>query len=243
MSYVLILGASSDIANAVAHRYAKAGYNLFLAGRNVQDLSLSAVDIHIRYQVDVEAVEFDALAFSSHKNFYSSLKEKPLGVICAFGYLGNQENAEYDFDETYKILDTNFIGCVSILNIIANDFSIRNFGFIVGISSVAGERGRKKNYMYGSAKAGFTAYLSGVRNRLFIKGVQVLTVNPGFVYTKMTEGLELPAKLTAHPKEVAEDIFAAQQQGKDVLFTKWFWKWIMLIIKLIPEKIFKKLSV
>ncbi|NBL00175.1 MAG: SDR family NAD(P)-dependent oxidoreductase, partial [Erysipelotrichia bacterium] len=110
-------------------------------------------------------------------------------------------------------------------------------------SSVAGDRGRKANYIYGSAKAGFSAYLSGLRNRLHGSGVQVLTVKPGFVNTKMTEGLDLPAKLTAEPEDVARDIFRAQQKGKDVLYTKCIWKLIILIIKHVPEFMFKKMSI
>jgi len=116
-------------------------------------------------------------------------------------------------------------------------------GFIVGVSSVAGERGRKANYIYGSAKAGFSTYLSGLRNRLYESGVEVLTVKPGFVATKMTQDLDLPEKLTAEASEVAEDIFNAQQKGKNILYTKWIWKYIMLIIKHIPEFMFKKMSI
>ena len=127
-------------------------------------------------------------------------------------------------------------------NIIANDFEKRRSGFIVGISSVAGDRGRKSNYIYGSAKAGFSAYLSGLRNRLHSVHVQVLTVKPGFVRTKMTEGMDLPERLTAQPEEVAKDIFKAQQRGRDVLYAKGMWRWIMLVIKTIPEWLFKRMD-
>jgi len=140
-------------------------------------------------------------------------------------------------------MDTNYTGVVSLFNIIANDFEKRKSGFIVGISSVAGDRGRKSNYIYGSAKAAFTAYLSGLRNRLYDAQVHVLTVKPGFVSTKMTEGMDLPEKLTAQPEEVAEDIYKAQQKGKNVLYTKWIWRWMMLIIRSIPEFQFKKMSI
>jgi short-subunit dehydrogenase len=114
---------------------------------------------------------------------------------------------------------------------------------MVGISSVAGDRGRKSNYIYGAAKAALTAYLSGLRNRLYELQVHVMTVKPGFVATKMTEGMDLPEKLTALPEEVARDIFSAQQKGKDVLYTKWMWRWVMLIIRNIPEFQFKKMSI
>jgi hypothetical protein len=154
-----------------------------------------------------------------------------------------QSIAQNDWNETFNTINVNFTGAVSMLNIIANDFEARKSSFIIGISSVAGDRGRKANYIYGSAKAGFSAYLSGLRNRLFGSGVHVLTVKPGFVATKMTEGLDLPEKLTAHPEAVAKDIFVAQQKGKDVLYTKSIWRLVMLIIKHIPEGIFKKLSI
>jgi len=114
---------------------------------------------------------------------------------------------------------------------------------MVGISSVAGDRGRKSNYIYGSAKAALTAYLSGLRNRLYDAQVQVLTVKPGFVATKMTENMDLPEKLTAQPEEVAEDIYRAQQKGKNVLYTKWIWGWVMMVIKMIPEWKFKGMSI
>ena len=242
MSYVLIIGAKSDIAKAIAREYAKHGYDLYLAARDVGELDDLAKDITTRTQRDVNLVELDILDFENHQAFYNNLKEKPLGVITAVGYLGEQKKAETDFSETKKIIDTNYTGVVSLLNIIANDFEKRRSGFMVGISSVAGDRGRKSNYIYGSAKAAFTTYLSGLRNRMHESQVYVLTVKPGFVATKMTEDMDLPEKLIAQPDEVAQDIFKAQQKGKDILYTKWFWKYIMLIIKMIPEWKFKGMS-
>jgi len=240
--YLLILGANSDIANAIAHKFAQEGYNLYLASRDTEKLKVNAKDIEVRYNVKVKYFYFDALNYSSHKQFYQNLPLKPEGVVCAFGYLGDQKKAQTDFKEVKQIINTNFTGCVSILNIIANDFEQRKRGFIIGISSVAGDRGRKSNYIYGSAKAGFTVYLSGLRNRLSKAGVQVITVKPGFVQTKMTQNMKLPKILTAKPQEVAEDIYKAMKKRKDVVYTKWMWQYIMLIIKLIPEKIFKKMS-
>ena len=243
MSYVLIIGAKSDIAKATAREYAKHGYDLYLGARNVDELAEFAKDVITRTQRDVRLVELDILDYKSHQAFYDQLKEKPLGVISAVGYLGDQEKAQSDFSETKKIMDTNYTGVVSLFNIITNDFEKRRSGFMVGISSVAGDRGRKSNYIYGSAKAALTAYLSGLRNRLYDAQVHVLTVKPGFVNTKMTEEIELPEKLTAQPEEVAEDIYKAQQKGKNVLYTKWIWRWMMLIIRNIPEFQFKKMSI
>ena len=159
------------------------------------------------------------------------------------GYLGDQKAAVNDFNEAKKILDTNYTGVVSLLNIIANDYESLKSGWIVGISSVAGDRGRKSNYIYGSAKAALTAYLSGLRNRLFDCGVFVLTVKPGFVNTKMTKGLDLPLMLTSQPQEVATNIYKAQQKNKNVIYTKRIWKYVMLIIKFIPEWKFKKMNI
>lgn len=243
MSYVLIIGAKSDIAKATAREYAKHGYDLYLAARNARELEEFANDINVRFERAVKCVELDILDYASHKDFYEKLDEKPLGVISAVGYLGEQEKAQSDFREAQKIIDTNYTGVASLLNIIADDFEKRKCGFIVGISSVAGDRGRKSNYIYGSAKAALTAYLSGLRNRLYEANVHVLTVKPGFVATKMTEGMDLPEKLIAQPEEVAIVIYNAQKSRKNVLYTKWMWKWIMLIIKSIPEFQFKKRSI
>lgn len=243
MSYLLIIGARSDIAKACAREYAKNGYDLYLAARNADELSAFARDVTTRTQQSVKLLELDILDYQSHQRFYDSMEEKPLGVISAVGYLGKQEQAQSDFEEAQKIMGTNYTGVVSLINIIANDFERRRSGFIVGISSVAGDRGRKSNYLYGSAKAAFTAYLSGLRNRLYEAQVHVLTVKPGFVATKMTEGMDLPEKLTAQPDEVASDIFQAQQKGKNVLYTKWIWRWVMMVIKMIPEWKFKGMSV
>lgn len=243
MSYVLIVGAKSDIAKAIAREYAGHGYDLYLAARNSKELEEFAQDITVRTRRVVKIKELDILDYDSHQVFYDKLEEKPLGVISVVGYLGDQKKAQSDFDEVQKIIATNSTGIFSLFNIIANDFEQRRSGFMVGISSVAGDRGRKNNYIYGSAKASLTAYLSGLRNRLYAAQVHVLTVNPGFVATKMTEGMDLPAKLTAQPETVAKDIYQAQQNSTNVLYTKWIWRWVMLIIRNIPEFQFKKMSI
>ncbi|QHG91259.1 SDR family oxidoreductase [Sulfurimonas sp. CVO] len=243
MSYVLIIGAKSDIAKEVARVYAKNGYNLFLAARESASLEDLKQDIYVRSGVDVKLKEFDVTAYDTHENFYTSLEEKPLGVIVVSGYMAEQKSAQKEWDETLNTINVNYTGAVSILNIIANDFEKHRRGFIVGVSSVAGDRGRKANYIYGSAKAAFSAYLSGLRNRLYESGVSVLTVKPGFVNTKMTEKLDLPQNLTAEPEDVAEDIYNAQQKGRNILYTKSIWMLIMLIIKHIPEFVFKKMSI
>jgi len=242
MSYVLILGAKSDIAKACAREYAKNGYDLMLAGRSISELNDFATDLEVRCSQKIELIELDILKTNSHLSFYQSLSEKPLGVISAIGLLGNQSKAQDDFDHAQTLINTNFTAIVSLLSIIANDFEQRKSGFIVGISSVAGDRGRKSNYIYGAAKAGLSAYLSGLRNRLTSSQVHVMTVKPGFVATQMTKNMDLPEKLTAQPREVAQHIFKAQQSHKNCIYSKWQWRYILLIIRSIPEFIFKKLN-
>lgn len=242
MSYVLIVGAKSDIAKEVARVYAKNGYDLYLASRHSDSLSDLAKDIQLRSSVKVQTKELDMVDFDSHEEFYNSLEPKPLGVIVVSGYMTDQKKCENDFAKTLNTINVNYTGAVSLLNIVANDMEKNKNGFMVGISSVAGDRGRKANYIYGSSKAAFSAYLAGLRNRLFQSGVKVLTVKPGFVATKMTQNLDLPEKLTAQPEEVANDIYNAQQKGKDILYTKYIWRWVMMIIKNIPEVVFKRMS-
>lgn len=242
MKCVLILGASSDIAKAAARAYAKQGYTLYLAGRNAETLGAFSKDLTIRHKVNATFVPFDADQVNTHTDFYKRIIPAPDVVICAFGLLGDQEKAETNWQESNSIIQANYTGAVSILNIVANDMAARKSGTIVGISSVAGDRGRQSNYIYGSAKAGFTAYLSGLRNRLFKSGVHVVTVKPGFVDTKMTNGLKLPAPLTAKPEQVADKILKAVEKKKNVVYVLWMWRWVMLIIKNVPEGIFKKLK-
>ncbi len=146
MGAILIIGAKSDIALALAHEYAKHGYDLHLAARKHEELANDVRDIEIRYKVNITAIELDVTSFATHEQFYTKLTPPPTGVISVTGYLGDQKKAETDFQEVQKIIDTNYTGCVSILNIAANDMEKRNTGFIVGISSVAGDRGRKSNY-------------------------------------------------------------------------------------------------
>jgi len=242
MPTILILGANSDIGVAIGRRYASKHFDLQLAVRDTERLSSLQLDLTIRYNIHCSLYPFDATDFNSHKQFYASLHPKPDITVCVFGYMNDNEEVFGDFAETLKTIQTNYTGAVSILNIVAGDYAARGKGTIVGISSVAGERGRQSNFIYGSAKAGFTAYLSGLRNMLFDKKVHVLTVLPGFVRTKMTEHLELPGLLTAQPDQVARSVEHAVRKRKNILYVKWMWRWIMLIIKWIPEPIFKRLK-
>jgi decaprenylphospho-beta-D-erythro-pentofuranosid-2-ulose 2-reductase len=242
LPYVLILGASSDVAVACAKEYAANGYDLYLAGRDISSLTIFANDLQIRYSITAKPVLFDALKFETHAAFYSDLQPSPEITICVFGLLGDQAVSEKDWDSCRKVIDSNYTGAVSILNHVANAYAADKKGVIVGISSVAGERGRMSNYIYGSAKAAFTAYLSGLRNRMTAFGVHVMTVKPGFINTKMTEGLNLPKPITAQPEQLGKSIFKAARKKKNVIYVLPLWRSIMLIIRNIPEGIFKKMK-
>jgi decaprenylphospho-beta-D-erythro-pentofuranosid-2-ulose 2-reductase len=237
----LILGATSEVALALADQLAAKSVNLILAARQVEKLNPVKSDLTIRFSTTVTVAEFDAARPNTHADFYASLNPKPDAVICVFGFLGDQEKAQSDWEECERILVANYVGAVSILNVIANDFESRRQGVIVGISSVAGERGRQSNYFYGSAKAGFTTYLSGLRNRLAKSSVHVVTVKPGFIRTKMIEGIATPGLLTAKPEQVASKIIKAINKKQNVIYVLPVWRLIMLVIRNIPEFMFKKL--
>lgn len=237
---VLILGATSDVGKALARQYHKLGYKVILAARNTED-----VQAYINDWPNANAIQmiaFDAFDAANHKVWVKALSVLPSVTITVFGYLGDHTKAIQDWSEAERIINTNYTGAVSVLNTVANEYEKRGSGVIVGISSVAGERGRQSNYLYGSAKAGFTAYLSGLRNRLFSKGVHVLTVKPGFIDTRMTAGLKLPKPMTASADQVAARIISAVQSKRNTVYVVSVWFWIMLIIRNIPEFIFKRLK-
>ncbi len=242
MKKVLILGANSDVAESLACILATKGHELILAGRSIEKLTALKSDLEIRCNATCSTVIFDAENFDSHQDFYDGLTQKPDWVIAAFGILIEQDEMIKSAELRHKSNRVNMVGAISIFDIIANDFEARKTGVMVGISSVAGDRGRASNYTYGSAKAAYSAYLSGLRNRLYKSGVHVVTVKPGFIKTKMTEHLELPTILTASPELVASKIEKAILNKKNIIYVKWFWRYIMLIIKMIPESIFKKLK-
>lgn len=241
-SPVLILGARSDIGIAIAQGFAELGHPLQLAARSAASLNALKSDLELRYRVSVSLHEFDALALSTHETFVADLPELPQVAICVVGFLGRQKECERDITAATQVIRSNYEGPASVLAVLANRFDERGNGSIVGISSAAGERGRAANYVYGSAKAGLTAFLSGLRNRLSRRGVHVLTVIPGFVATQMTEGMNLPATLTAEPREVAMAVVSAVNRKKDIVYVRPIWRVIMLVIKSIPESIFKKLN-
>jgi decaprenylphospho-beta-D-erythro-pentofuranosid-2-ulose 2-reductase len=242
METVLILGATSDIGIAIAKKFAAEKYNIQLAARNPAQLDALQSDIKIRYGVECSLHAFDAVQFHTHAAFFEGLNPKPGITITVFGVMHEEEDAFNDWAFTQRMINTNYTGAVSILNIAAKHYIADKKGTIIGISSVAGDRGRASKLIYGSSKAAFNAYLSGLRNKCFKENVHVMTVKPGFVYTRMTENMPLPKPLTSTPAQVAEIIYRGFEKKKNVIYIKWFWRYIMLIIKNIPEFQFKKMK-
>jgi short-subunit dehydrogenase len=240
---VLILGATSAIARATAVAFAARGDALYLASRDEEELRRISADLRLRYGIEVHYGRFDAAATDTHEAFFETVvttMPNLSGVVLAFGHLGDQQAAR-DFSAGAKIIASNFTGAASILSHCANHFEPLHHGFIIGISSVAGDRGRQSNYVYGAAKGALSLYLQGLRNRLYPSGVRVITVKPGFVDTAMTYGLP-GLFLVASPHDIGERIVAALDKSADVVYLPWFWRYIMLIIKHIPEPIFKRMK-
>lgn len=239
----LILGGTSDLGRSIGKKYAVRGWDLVLTARNTENLVPIQSDFQIRHEIKVDILELDAAAIETHASVLTTAKIEEIDtVVYAIGYLGEQEKAQSDFAENQAIVMSNYVGAISLLNRVAEVFEKRGSGTIIGISSVAGERGRQSNYIYGSAKAGFTTYLDGMRNRLAHKGVHVMTVKPGFLDTKMTAGLDLPGPLTATADKASNVIVKGALKKKNKLYVLFMWRWIMLIIRNIPEPIFKKLK-
>ena len=238
---ILIIGAKSDIAVAVAHKFASEGYNLQLAARNSSELDVAANDFKIRYKINASTYELDILKNETFTDFIDSLDCLPNVAFCAVGILGNQTDDEKSFYDSMLVMRTNYEGPSLLLGEIANLFEIRGSGSIIGISSVAGDRGRASNYIYGSAKSGLTAFLSGLRNRLHKSNINVLTVLPGFAKTKMTSHMKLPTAITSSPEMIANVIYKNLKKSKTVYIFPW--AIIMKLISSIPEFIFKRLSI
>lgn len=239
---LLVLGGTSDIGRAIALSFAKRGWSVQLAGRSLPALEREAADIATRTGAQVSVHGFDVLDSAGFAGFADALPALPDMVACVVGVLGTQERAQTDLAHATEIMRANYEGPALALGVFAERFLARGHGTLIGVSSVAGERGRGSNYVYGSAKAGFTAFLSGLRNRLAATGVHVLTVKPGFVRTKMVSGKPLPGPLTAEPEEVGEAVFRAAQRKADVIYTGRRWGAIMAVIRAIPEGLFKKLK-
>ncbi|MBM6580055.1 SDR family oxidoreductase [Microvirga sp. BT689] len=239
---LLVVGGTSDIGRATALHYAQAGWRVQLAARNEEEACRNADDVRARTGTEVTVHRLDVLDTAAFGSFADSLSPLPDTVVCVVGELGDQVLGQSDLSHASLVLRTNFEGPALLLGFFAERFLVRGYGTIVGVSSVAGDRGRGSNYLYGAAKAGFTAFLSGLRNRLAPKDLRVVTVKPGFVRTQMTAGMKLPPVLTAEPDEVGQAIFtAAEKNGRDVIYVRPIWRPVMMVIGSIPERFFKRL--
>ncbi|NWJ48508.1 MAG: SDR family oxidoreductase [Chloroflexi bacterium] len=244
MNKVLILGATSAIAHETAKLFAREGAQLFLVGRNPEKLETVCQDLKVRGAKQVESLVLDLSDNSRHAELVSKAISALDGldaVLIAHGTLSDQKAGEASVEVALREFNNNCVSVISLLTILANHFEKQKRGCIAVISSVAGDRGRQSNYVYGAAKGGVNTFLQGLRNRLAKSGVAVLTIKPGFVDTPMTAHLK-KGLLFANAGKVGGDIFSAMQKGKDVLYTPRFWQLIMLIIKHVPEPVFKRLK-
>ncbi|XXF77330.1 SDR family oxidoreductase [Myxococcaceae bacterium GXIMD 01537] len=244
MKKVLVLGATSAIAQSTVRLLAARGAALFLVGRHAENLAAVAQDAATRGASKVESQALDLNDFAAHE----ALVERAAqalggldGVLLAHGVLGDQAACERSFAETEKVLRTNFLGAASLLTVLANRFEAQKAGTLVVISSVAGDRGRQSNYVYGASKGALSVFLQGLRNRLARSGVAVVTVKPGFVDTPMTAHVPKNA-LFATPEQVARGILRAADRGANEVYLPGFWALIMFIIRSVPESVFKRMK-
>jgi short-subunit dehydrogenase len=240
----IILGASSAMGRSFARKAASKGAIVILAGRDKTDMANTATDCTARGANDAIPLSFDIRKPSSFAAIYTAAEQQGgiINVALFVGSMENQSDVDADPAKGSTMAIDSFTGPMEFLHGLAPIMEARGGGIVIGVGSVAGDRGRLSNYSYGAAKAGFHTYLAGLRNRLTRSGGHVVTVKPGFVDTAMTWGLP-GLFLVATPEKVADDLWNAAEKRKNTLYTPWFWAYIMLIIKMVPEAIFKKLSI
>lgn len=244
MKTIVIFGATSAIAKAVARIYAKEGNALFLVGRNAEQTQTLASDLKVRGAKEVAYAVADLAKLEQHPSLIATIKQtfpKIDIALIAHGVLPKQDECNQEVAKTIDAMMVNFLSPVSLLTLLANEMQAQGAGAIAVISSVAGDRGRQSNYVYGAAKGGLSLFLQGLRNRLHSKGVAVTTIKPGFVDTPMTAAFKKGA-LWATPEQIANGIVKAIEKRHDEVYLPAFWKGIMFIIRQIPESIFKRLS-
>jgi short-subunit dehydrogenase len=244
MKKILIIGVTSAIAEATARLWAREGSRLYLMARNEERLKAIAADLLIRGAESTQVGLLDVNDFDHHEaaidEAFKSLDGIDI-VLIAHGTLGDQKACEQDFNLALKELNTNAVSVISLLTHLANRLETQKRGTIAVISSVAGDRGRQSNYIYGTAKGAVTIFLQGLRQRLCKSGVHVLTVKPGFVDTPMTKDFR-KGLLWASPNSIAKSIILACERKNNVIYTPWFWRFIIWIIRSIPESIFKRIT-
>lgn len=247
LNRVLIFGATSAIAEQTARQLVQDGASVYCIGRNEQKLDRIISDLKVRAGVNqiIAGISADLIDQSKHQDLINEANEVLGGldaVLIAHGTLPDQKACEVDAELTQKEIHINALSVINLLTILSNQFESQGKGVIAVISSVAGDRGRQSNYVYGAAKGMVSLFMQGLRNRLASKGVSVVTIKPGFVDTPMTSEFDKKGPLWAKPDAIAKGILSAMRKGKNEVYLPWFWWWIMQIIKHIPEAVFKKLS-
>jgi decaprenylphospho-beta-D-erythro-pentofuranosid-2-ulose 2-reductase len=245
MSRVLVFGATSAIATACARIWAAQGAQLFLVGRSTEKLQSLADDLAVRGARAVHKLELDANDNAAHQSVVEAAVRQLGGIdiaLIAHGSLPDQAACQADSATMLREIATNGTSVLSLLTVLANHFERQRSGAIGVITSVAGDRGRPSNYVYGSAKAAVQVFCEGLRARLFHAGVSLTDIRPGFVATPMTQGLKLPGPLVSEPAVVAKRIVSGIARKADVLYTPGYWALIMLVIRSIPRPVFKRLK-
>lgn len=240
---VLILGATSPTARAAAYAFAARGDRLFLASRDEAECQRLAQDLMIRFQAKACWGRFEAHKTESHPDLIEAVAAALDGLdyaLFAVGDLGLKPNS-LDPLEATRLIQANFSGVASVIGACATYMGAHGGTVILGIGSVAGDRGRQSNFVYGAAKGGLALYLQGLRNLLYSKRIRVVTFKPGFVDTGMTYG-KPGLFLVASPEQAGKAIVRAMDKSSGVVYFPWFWRWIMGIIRLIPESVFKRLK-
>ncbi|MDY7551996.1 SDR family oxidoreductase [Pseudomonas veronii] len=246
MKRVLIIGATSAIASACARIWVEEGSQFFLVGRNAEKLEQCAADLTVRGATAVNVHCMDATDFAAHGVMLESctamMRQIDIALI-AHGTLPDQNACEQDVGTALAELANNGTSVIALLTLLANQFETQRCGTLAVISSVAGDRGRPSNYLYGTAKAAVSTFCEGLRARMFKVGVHVITIKPGFVDTPMTQGLALPTALVAKPEQVAKLIVEGINKKKNTIYVPGFWRFIMMIIRSIPVVIFKRINI
>jgi decaprenylphospho-beta-D-erythro-pentofuranosid-2-ulose 2-reductase len=241
---ILIVGATSAIAEATARLYAKQGHKLFLIARNEDRLLTMIKDLKIRGASQAHYGVLNVNDLSRHADMLDRAVKTLSGIdiaLIAHGTLPDQRACELNLDLTLQEISTNAVSTISLMSYLANLLEQQGYGLIAVISSVAGDRGRQSNYIYGTAKSAVSTFSQGLRNRLYKSGVHVMTIKPGFVDTPMTKDFK-KGVLWAQPHDIATGITQGIEKKRDILYLPWFWRIIMAPIKLIPERLFKMLN-